>query len=163
MGGTIERWHEVARARDAAGLDALIAEDAVFLSPVVHTPQQGKAITRSIWPGALKILGNADFRYVEQWVGPSSAVLEFATTIDGDRGRGGRHHRLERRRPDRPVQGDDPAAEGDRDRPAEDGGRAGGVKGTRLGRRFRPRGWRPAIPGPESTFSEVCGAFSFLR
>ncbi len=83
MSGTIERWHEVARARDAAGLDALIAEDAVFLSPVVHTPQQGKAITVKYLAGALKILGNADFRYVEQWVGPRSAVLEFATTIDG--------------------------------------------------------------------------------
>ena len=83
MSGTIERWHEVARARDAAGLDALIAEDAVFLSPVVHTPQQGKAITVKYLAGALKILGNADFRYVEQWVGPRSAVLEFTTTIDG--------------------------------------------------------------------------------
>ena len=83
MGGTIERWHELVRARDPAGLDALLADDAVFFSPVVHTPRRGKANTTKYLAAALQALGNADFRYVEQWVGPSSAVLEFATVIDG--------------------------------------------------------------------------------
>ena len=83
MGGTIERWHEAARARDPAALDALLADDAVFLSPVVHTPQRGKAITTRYLAAALEVLGNSDFRYIEQWVGPSSAVLEFTTVIDG--------------------------------------------------------------------------------
>ena len=62
--GAIEQWHEVARARDAAGLEALLAEDVVFLSPVVHTPQRGKAITTKYLAAALHVLGNADFRYV---------------------------------------------------------------------------------------------------
>jgi ketosteroid isomerase-like protein len=41
----IERWHAIAKRRDAAGLDLHLADDVVFLSPVVHTPQRGKTIT----------------------------------------------------------------------------------------------------------------------
>ncbi|HXZ16459.1 MAG TPA: nuclear transport factor 2 family protein [Roseiarcus sp.] len=83
MSGVIERWHEVVRAGDPAALDALLAEDAVFFSPVVHTPQRGKAVTKAYLAAALKVLGHADFRYVEQWVGPSSAALEFRTVLQG--------------------------------------------------------------------------------
>ena len=82
MSKAIERWHAIAQARDAAGLDALLADDAVFLSPVVHSPRRGKAITAKYLAAALETLGNSDFRYVEQWIGPSSAVLEFTTMID---------------------------------------------------------------------------------
>ncbi len=78
----IERWHETAEARDPARLEALLAEDVVFLSPVVHTPQRGKAITTKYLAAALAVLGGADFRYVEQWIGEKSAVLEFVTSID---------------------------------------------------------------------------------
>ena len=83
MSETVERWHAIARTRDPAGLDALLAEEAVFLSPVVHTPQRGKAITTRYLAAALEVLGNSEFRYVEQWVGPASAALEFTTAIDG--------------------------------------------------------------------------------
>jgi hypothetical protein len=79
----IERWRETARARDPARLEALLAEDVVFLSPVVHTPQRGKAITTRYLAAALGVLGGADFRYVGQWSGENSAVLEFTTVIDG--------------------------------------------------------------------------------
>ena len=83
MSEAIERWHAIARTRDPAGLDALLADEAVFLSPVVHTPQRGKAITTRYLAAALEVLGNSEFRYVEQWIGPSSAALEFTTAIDG--------------------------------------------------------------------------------
>ncbi len=83
MSETVERWHAIARTRDPAGLDALLAEEAVFLSPVVHTPQRGKAITTRYLAAALEVLGNSEFRYIEQWVGPASAALEFTTAIDG--------------------------------------------------------------------------------
>ena len=79
----IERWHEIVRARDPARLEALLADDVVFLSPVVHTPQRGKAITTKYLAAALAVLGGADFRYVEQWLSERSAVLEFLTAIDG--------------------------------------------------------------------------------
>ncbi len=83
MSETVERWHAIARTRDPIGLDALLAEEAVFLSPVVHTPQRGKAITTRYLAAALEVLGNSEFRYVEQWIGPASAALEFTTAIDG--------------------------------------------------------------------------------
>ena len=83
MSEAIERWHAIAQSRDPAGLDALLADEAVFLSPVVHTPQQGKAITTKYLAAALEVLGNSEFRYVEQWVGPSSAALEFTTVLEG--------------------------------------------------------------------------------
>lgn len=78
----IARWHEIVKARDAAGLDALLAEDVVFLSPVVHTPQHGKAIVKKYLAAALAVLGGDGFHYGEQWIGENSAVLEFFAAID---------------------------------------------------------------------------------
>ena len=79
----IEKWHELAKARDARGLDMLLDDSVVFESPVVHTPQAGKAITTKYLTSALVVLNNEHFRYVGEWFGPTSGVLEFATEIDG--------------------------------------------------------------------------------
>jgi hypothetical protein len=79
----IRRWHEVAEARDLAGLDSLLADEAVFQSPVVHTPQVGKALTARYLTAAFKVLNNEHFRYPNEWYGPTSAVLEFETVVDG--------------------------------------------------------------------------------
>ncbi len=79
----IARWHDVVRARDIGGLDALLADDCVFESPVVHTPQIGKAITTMYLQGALQVLNNETFRYLNEWVGDTSAVLEFSAVVDG--------------------------------------------------------------------------------
>ncbi len=79
----IERWREIAKSRDAAGLETLLADDVVFESPVVHTPQRGKAITLKYLSAALGVLGGEAFRYVGEWLSASSAVLEFVTTLDG--------------------------------------------------------------------------------
>lgn len=79
----IRRWHEIAASRDPGGLDDALADDVVFLSPVVHTPQRGKAIAKAYLAAALHVLGNESFRYVGEWFGARSAVLEFTTLIDG--------------------------------------------------------------------------------
>ncbi len=79
----IERWHALAEARDASGLDDLLAEDSVFLSPVVHTPQRGREITKAYLAAALQVFGDPSFRYVREIVGPNDAMLEFETTLDG--------------------------------------------------------------------------------
>ena len=79
----IARWLEVARRRDVAALDVLLADDVVFLSPVVRTPQPGKALTKAYLGAALDALLDDSFRYVGEWIGPNSAVLEFVATIDG--------------------------------------------------------------------------------
>jgi hypothetical protein len=79
----ITHWHRLVDARDAAGLDALLAEDAVFHSPVVHTPQVGKAVTKAYLAAALTVFGNDSFRYRREVYGENDAVLEFEVDIDG--------------------------------------------------------------------------------
>ncbi|HMN72345.1 MAG TPA: nuclear transport factor 2 family protein [Rhodoblastus sp.] len=79
----IEAWHALVEARDPHGLDALLDESVVFESPVVHTPQVGKAITTKYLASALVVLNNEHFHYVGEWFGPSSGVLEFATIVNG--------------------------------------------------------------------------------
>jgi hypothetical protein len=53
---TLAVWHELVRTRDATKLTELLADDVVFHSPVVHTPQRGKAITTMYLRGALHVL-----------------------------------------------------------------------------------------------------------
>ena len=76
-------WHQVLRSRDPAALSALLDESVVFHSPVVHTPQRGKAITLQYLMGAMQVLNNASFRYEREIVGEQDALLEFSTEIDG--------------------------------------------------------------------------------
>lgn len=71
------------RTRDPSGLDALLAEDVVFHSPVVHSPQRGKKLTAWYLTAALRVFGNPAFRYVREIAGASDAMLEFETEIDG--------------------------------------------------------------------------------
>lgn len=79
----ITTWHTLVETRNADGLNELLADDAVFVSPVVHTPQRGKAITRLYLSAAFQVFFNPSFRYVREIVGPNDAMLEFETEIDG--------------------------------------------------------------------------------
>lgn len=79
----LARWHAILESRDPAGLDALLAPDAVFHSPVVHLPQVGKPITQMYLTAALSVFGNDSFRYVRQLRGERDAVLEFELELDG--------------------------------------------------------------------------------
>jgi len=80
----IERWHEfIGGGHDPAVLDALLDDDAVFYSPAVFTPQEGRQKTTAYLMAAAKMFGDTDFHYEEEWVGDRSAVLEFAATVDG--------------------------------------------------------------------------------
>ena len=79
----IARWKQVAKAQDAEGLAEMLAPDAVFHSPVVHTPQRGRAVTHKYLTAAFHVLFNETFRYVGEWRAERSATLEFLTTIEG--------------------------------------------------------------------------------
>lgn len=76
-------WHQLLRDRNPAGLDALLADEVVFHSPIVHTPQVGKMVTSLYLMAALQVFLNDSFRYVREVVGPRDAVLEFQVEIDG--------------------------------------------------------------------------------
>lgn len=79
----IDDWHRVVRERDAAGLDALLADFVVFHSPVMYTPQTGRTRTRTYLIAAMQVLGNETFHYVREFVGERDAVLEFVCEVDG--------------------------------------------------------------------------------
>tara|TARA_Y100000815_G_scaffold193734_1_gene177178 strand:+ start:384 stop:773 length:390 start_codon:yes stop_codon:yes gene_type:complete len=80
----MERWHKVVEAQDPSGLADLLADEVVFHSPVVHTPQVGKAITTLYLSAAFKTLNApGHFRYLREIVDGNNAVLEFQTEIDG--------------------------------------------------------------------------------
>jgi ketosteroid isomerase-like protein len=79
----MEAWHQLVDNKDVTGVDSLLAEDVVFHSPVVDTPQTGKAITRQYLAAVFDIFSKHSFRYVREVVGEHDAVLEFLVEIDG--------------------------------------------------------------------------------
>jgi ketosteroid isomerase-like protein len=79
----IERWLRVMENGDVAQLDEMLAEDAVFYSPAVFTPQRGRATAVAYLRAAEQMFAGTNFHYVEKWYGPDSAVLHFAAEVDG--------------------------------------------------------------------------------
>jgi hypothetical protein len=80
---TVAMWHKLVQSRNVAGLDSLLADNAVFLSPVVHTPQVGKRIAAQYLTAAFHIFFNESFRYLRELEDERNAVLEFQVEIDG--------------------------------------------------------------------------------
>ena len=83
MATALDSWHEIIRNGDASALDTLIADDAVFHSPVVHTPQVGKAIVVKYLTAAASVLLDESFKYLREIVDQRQAMLEFQVTLDG--------------------------------------------------------------------------------
>ena len=78
----LERWHHVMKEGDMETLYDLLHPDCVFISPVVHTPQEGREITFAYLRAANKALSE-DFQYVREVVQDNYAVLEFTVKVDG--------------------------------------------------------------------------------
>lgn len=81
--GALEKWYGFMKSHDAKALWDLLHPDAVFESPVVHTPQRGREITFKYLAGAEKVLGGPGFRYLNEWRSANGAVLEFENEIEG--------------------------------------------------------------------------------
>jgi len=94
----IEKWHAHLRGQLPGGLDELLDDDVVFYSPIVYTPQEGKAITKLYLQAAGQTLPGDDaggtekgadeakpgrFRYTKTVTSGDTAVLEFETSVDG--------------------------------------------------------------------------------
>jgi hypothetical protein len=75
-------WHRIVESRDPALLDDFLADGAVFRSPAVHTPQEGKPLVTAYLTAAMKVLGPT-LGYQHEWVDETSAVLEFTAELDG--------------------------------------------------------------------------------
>lgn len=82
--GNLARWHAyMDGGSDPAMLADLLADDAVFHSPVVHTPQAGKAKVMAYLTAAGSVFGNGTFRYVRELVDGNDVMLEFMAEMDG--------------------------------------------------------------------------------
>jgi hypothetical protein len=82
----IPRWHHFLEHGGADELGELLADDVVFYSPVVFTPQRGKDVTSMYLLAAKQVLGggpDGEFRYAKQVLAGDTAVLEFETTLAG--------------------------------------------------------------------------------
>jgi len=79
---TMEVWHQIVKTRSPDRLDEVLAEDCVFLSPVVHTPQEGRELTKFYLAGVMMVL-NDSFHYIKEVVTSEHAVLEFQCEVDG--------------------------------------------------------------------------------
>ncbi len=82
----IARWHRYMAGELPDGLDELLADDVVFYSPVVYTPQRGKAVTTQYLRAAAGTLAGGDggtFRYTKEVLAGHTAVLEFETSVEG--------------------------------------------------------------------------------
>lgn len=78
----LDRWHEVVKTRNPTLLNQVLADDAVFHSPILYRPQQGKDLVALYLTGAMHVIANPSFRYVRQIADDRNAVLEFETEID---------------------------------------------------------------------------------
>ena len=79
----LDRWRDYIKSSDHGKLWDLLHPDAVFESPVVHTPQRGRELTFKYLAGAEKVLGGPGFKYVGEWLSDNGAVLEFENEIEG--------------------------------------------------------------------------------
>ena len=78
----LARWHDVVASRDPAVLPTMIAEDAVFNSPAVHSPQEGRDLVVAYLSAALVVL-RPELRYHDTWQRENDAVLRFTTVVGG--------------------------------------------------------------------------------
>ena len=79
----LEKWHDYFGSNDPQKLKDMLAEDAVFHSPVVHTPQKGAALVFAYLHAAGSVFGDTNFKYVDEIVDGQKMMLEFTSEIDG--------------------------------------------------------------------------------
>ena len=78
----IHKWHEVIESDDLKMLDEIIADDAIFSSPVVFKPMEGKEITMMYLNAAGQSFNMEKFKYTREIHDDMNSVLEFETYID---------------------------------------------------------------------------------
>ena len=80
---TLESWHRMVDAADLSAVASLFAPNAVFRSPVAHTPYEGAPLVAQFLQQAMQAF--SDFRYDRTFIaGDHSVVLEFSARV-GDK------------------------------------------------------------------------------
>jgi len=97
----VERWHQQLRGELPGGLDAILHEQCVFVSPIVYTPQEGRELTKMYLAAAGGTFGgdpeqaavapdkdlaggdDGKFHYVKKILQGNQAMLEFEASVEG--------------------------------------------------------------------------------
>lgn len=81
---SLQRWHAMLAAADLSALPELLAPDAVFRSPMAHTPYPGAPVVAMILNTVFKVF--EDFTYHRELATADglSVVLEFSARV-GDK------------------------------------------------------------------------------
>lgn len=83
----VETWHRFVAGELPEALDGLLADEVVFYSPIVYTPQRGKAVTTMcVHVAAQTVPGDpvyGAFHYTQLVLAGDVAMLEFETTVGG--------------------------------------------------------------------------------
>jgi hypothetical protein len=79
----VHPFRAAVESHDVEALEALLAEDVVFTSPVAFKPYPGKAITAAILRGVMRVF--EDFHYVREIGAPDARdhAFVFKATVDG--------------------------------------------------------------------------------
>jgi len=78
----IDSWHTVFKSQELDKLDKIIADNAVFTSPVVFKPMEGKEITKMYLFAAGQSFNMDKFKYIREVHDGINSILEFETFID---------------------------------------------------------------------------------
>ena len=82
----VERWEAAVASADVASVEALLAEDVTFRSPVLFRPTVGRGPTTLVLAAVLRVFG--ELRYTHRYPDePDGVTLQFETSVDGDDGR----------------------------------------------------------------------------
>lgn len=89
----IKKWHDHIKGEFSGGFDELLADDVIFYSPIVFSPQKGKDLTTLYLMAAGNTFGGDQskdgtlqesiFKYTKEVLDGNQAILEFETQIDG--------------------------------------------------------------------------------
>jgi hypothetical protein len=89
----IKKWHDHIKGDFPGGFDELLADDVIFYSPIVFSPQKGKDLTTLYLMAAGNTFGGdqsrdgtlqvSSFKYTKEVLDGNQAILEFETQIDG--------------------------------------------------------------------------------
>ncbi len=79
----IAKWHAYMENPSEEALSAMLHDDVTFISPVVFTPQQGKAKTMQYLLSAGTVFNDTQFKYVNETEAGNRMILEFECQMDG--------------------------------------------------------------------------------
>lgn len=79
----MKAFQEAVEARDFAAIEALLADDVVFVSPVAFTPYPGKKITIAILKQVIQVLEGFTYERVLGEEGARDQGLVFTATVQG--------------------------------------------------------------------------------